>query len=371
MIDKKRLTEEFCELVAIDAPSFKERQMADALTAKLIEIGFEVTEDDAGVRIGGNAGNLYGYLPGTMEGDPIIFSSHMDTVPPAYGKQAVVHPDGKITSKGNTILGADDISGLVSILEAIRSLREDGKPHRAIEVLFPVAEEVFTKGCRAFDASILRSREVYVLDISGDLGRAAYRAPSILTFEIDMEGRAAHAGFAPETGVHAIQIVSKAIARLDLGRLPNEFTVNIGTIQGGEAVNIVPEHCYVKGEVRGFDHEAALLHLDSIRQVFEEEALAGGALLHWEQAVNCHAYLTDKNGKTALRYKEACEKEGITAQFIETFGGSDYNTLAEQGFEGLVIANAMYDIHSTKEYTLVDELYKSTKIVENIMSSSL
>lgn len=371
MIDKKRLVEEFCELVAIDAPSYQEREIADVLKKKLLELGFDVQEDQAGERIGGNCGNLYGYLPGTIEGEPLLFSSHMDTVPPAKGKKALVHADGKITSQGNTVLGADDVSGIVSILEAIRSIREDNVPHRSIEVLFTVAEEVFTAGCNAFHEIKLKSKEVYVLDLSGEIGKAAYRAPSILTFQAEIIGKASHAGFAPEQGIHAIWVASQAIAKMKLGRVDENITINIGTIAGGEAINIVPPSCVIKGEVRGFYHEATQAYLKQVRDAMEREVQAHGASLQWKDHVNCVAYRVDPEGITAKRYKEACRQAGIEAKLVETFGGSDYNALALMGITGLVLTNAMNNVHSCEEYTEIEEICKSTQIVVSLMTSHL
>ena len=89
MINEKRIVEEFRELVAIDSPSYGERAMADRLKEKLAALGFTVAEDDAGAHYKGNAGNLYGLLKGTPPGEPLLFSSHMDTVEPSCGKKAV------------------------------------------------------------------------------------------------------------------------------------------------------------------------------------------------------------------------------------------------------------------------------------------
>ena len=144
MVNRKRLSKEFCELVSIDAPTLGEREIADLLKVKLEELGFQVQEDNAGELIGGNCGNLFATLEGEIVGLPLLFSSHMDTVEPALNKRPIVHPDGRITSSGDTVLGADDVAGIVAILEAVRSLKEDGLPHRSLEVFFPVAEEINT-----------------------------------------------------------------------------------------------------------------------------------------------------------------------------------------------------------------------------------
>ena len=112
-VNEKRVVDEFQELTAIDAPSFGEREMADRLIPKLKELGFEVEEDNAGEHFGGNAGNLYAYLPGDLPGDPVLLSGHMDTVEPSKGKKGIIGEDGVIRSAGTAVLGADDVAGLV------------------------------------------------------------------------------------------------------------------------------------------------------------------------------------------------------------------------------------------------------------------
>ena len=62
-INKERLVHRFCALTAIDSESFHERAMADYLIGELRRLGFHVSEDDAGEKIGGDAGNLYAFLP--------------------------------------------------------------------------------------------------------------------------------------------------------------------------------------------------------------------------------------------------------------------------------------------------------------------
>jgi tripeptide aminopeptidase len=84
-INAKRLLNTFMELCAIDAEPTRERAMADRLTTFLTDLGCTVCEDDAGSRLGGNAGNLYATLPGTGPGEALLFSCHMDRVVPVAG----------------------------------------------------------------------------------------------------------------------------------------------------------------------------------------------------------------------------------------------------------------------------------------------
>ena len=66
MIKKDRILSDFLELASIDSPSYGEREITDVLKKKLGDLGFLVKEDRAAEKIGGNAGNLYAYLPGTL-----------------------------------------------------------------------------------------------------------------------------------------------------------------------------------------------------------------------------------------------------------------------------------------------------------------
>lgn len=364
---KNELLEEFAGFTELDSVSFGERRMADLLKEKLKALGFETEEDDAGSHYGGNAGNVYGLLKGSLSGEPVLFSAHMDTVEPGIRKKAVFHEDGVITSDGTTVLGADDAAGLVEILGGIRRVLASGKPHRDIEVLFPIAEEVYTKGSRVFDFSRIRAKEAYVLDLSGPVGTAAVQAPSLLSFVLTIHGKAAHAGFEPEKGIHAVTAAALAIARLPQGHVEEDTTLNIGIIRGGTATNIVPESCTVEGEIRSYSHEKALSYMEAVRRIFLEEAEKKGASLESEVSVNLVAYHTGEEEASVKHFRRAAHKLGLPGKLTETFGGSDCNTFAEHGIRGIVLSCGMYQAHSTREYTTVEDLEKGASLVEALI----
>lgn len=367
MIKKERLVKYFSELVAIDSESFQERQVADYIIDKLKNMGFEVYEDDCGRKLGGNAGNVYGYWKGNIPGEPILLSAHMDTVKPGKGKEAIVKEDGTIVGNGKAILGADDISGIVSILEALETVAENNLPHRDIEVLFPVAEEVYIQGSAAFDYSRLKAKEAYVFDLSGPVGNAAIQAPTLVSFEIVIKGRAAHAGFSPQLGIHAIMVASKAISQLQMGKIDENTTVNIGTIEGGRARNIVPDTCIVKGEVRSLDHEKAIKLAHKIRETFQQEANQVGATMEYAESFGCIAYKIEEEERVVTRFLDICHKLSIKSKLMTTLGGSDNNNFALHGVRGLVLACGMNNVHSLGEYSHVDELVKSALIALEII----
>lgn len=369
MINRERITKEFCDLVAIDSIPFHERRMADVLIHKLEELDFQVEEDNTGQEIyQGNCGNVYGFLKGELEGDPILFSAHMDTVEPGLNKKAIVHEDGTITSDGTTVLGADDLSGVVAILEAVRTIKERKIPHRSIEVLFTYAEEVYIRGSEVFDYSKVKAKKAYTLDLDGPIGTAAIKAPTLVSFTARFLGKAAHAGFAPEQGIHAIAIAAQAITGIQQGRIDEETTVNIGIIDGGKARNIVPEVCVLQGEVRSQSHEKAIAEAEKIKAVFEDTAGKYGAEMEFTTTFGCIAYEIPRNHSVITSFETVCSELGYPTKLIHTFGGSDNNNFVRNGIIGIVLSCGMNKVHSLCEYTHIDDLEKISNIVLSLMT---
>lgn len=355
MINQERIVERFIKLVGFDSESGNEKSIGEYLQQELTELGLEVRKD--------LVGNIYGILKGNSDKDAILFSAHQDTVSPGKGKKAIIHADGIITSDGTTVLGSDDISGLVGILEMLASIKVDGADHGDIEVLFSVSEEKFCEGIKKFDFDIIKSKKAYVLDLSGSIGRAAVAAPSILTLNITVNGRSAHSGFNPEQGIHAIKIAADAISQIKNGRMDKETTINFGIIKGGIAPNIVPDKVEIQGEIRSMNHEKAQNFSEKIVEVFREAAERAGGNIDAEVIVNIKSYRTDERSLVVEAYKQACSELEIPVEIVDTFGGSDNNVFAEKGIEGIVISCGMNDVHSVNEFTTIDQLVDSSRVV--------
>ena len=372
MIDQKRLLDTFRQLVSYDAESFHEGRIKEYLKHALTELGLSVEEDDAASALrerGAEAGNLLARLRGTRAGEPLIFCAHMDTVSPGNGKKAIMQPDGRITSDGATVLGADDAAGLSAILEALAVIRERGLPHPEIEILFPAAEEPYCRGTSVFDFSKVKAKTAYVLDLTGPIGTAAVRAPSILSLEITVSGRAAHAGFAPEEGINALTAAARALATLPTGHVAEDTTVNFGVIRGGAGKNIVPASVTLLGEIRSLRHEVALAEAEKVRSVFRREAEAVGAAAEVEVIEEIRAYAVGEDEYPVRRLAAAMERLGLGAPtLVTTFGGSDNNNFAANGIRGVVLACAMFDVHTVHEYTTVSDLSRSAELVTELMT---
>ncbi len=369
-INSDRLLNTFCELTAIDSLSLHERAMADVLIKKLQTLGLKVVEDESRDITGSDAGNLTALFPAPgKEDEPyVIFSAHMDTVGPGNGKKAILHEDGQITSDKTTVLGADDVSGIAEILEALEEIIEEGTPHHNIAVLFTVVEELYTVGASAYNISDIKVDRAYFLDRAGDIGSVTMTEPTLISFEIDIEGKASHAGFAPEKGVNSIVIASKAIASLNVGRINENTTLAIGMIEGGVAPNVVPASVNVRGEIRSQVHEEALAVLDNVKKTFESEADKLGGRISMEHKIHLTAYKVPDDSAALKEYEKALSESETDIIKEISFGGSDSNPFKRQGIDALCIANAMWDIHSENEYTTINGMTKVTEIVKRLMT---
>src|SRR5919109_4455889 len=243
----------FSDLAALPSPPGEERRVADEVAAYLRVLGLEVDEDDAGAKVGSTIGNLLCRLePSDGDGVPIFLCAHLDTVPPEGSIEPVVE-DGVVRNAAATILGADNKAAVAVMLDAVRAVVEERRPHAGIELLFTPKEEVGLLGAQAFDESRLAARVGFVYDHAAPIGEVILGAPYAEALEVRFHGRAAHSGMYPEEGCSAIAAAARAIADLRLGRIDEETTANVGLIVGGTARNIVPEWCSFAAEARCHD----------------------------------------------------------------------------------------------------------------------
>lgn len=367
MVNTERIIKNFNKLVEFDSLSFNERKTADFINEYLKNLGFYVEEDKSGEKYEGNAGNIYGLLKGNIPGKPVLFSAHMDVVSPGKGKKAVYGDNGIITSDKTTVLGADDIAGIVEILEGIQMVKEQGADRRDVEVLFSIGEEAYIKGTDVFDFSKVKSENAYVLDLSGAVGTAAVKAPSIISFRITLKGIASHAGFAPEKGTNAIALMCSAVSEVKQGHTDEETTLNIGTINGGTATNIVSDYAECTGEIRSFNHDKALKCLEELKKIFDKTIENTKAEYEIIPDIHMKAYSIDENDDVVIRFKKVCANLGLKGELVSTFGGSDNNNLAANGLHGIVLSCGMYNVHSKSEYTTIEDLEKGAGLVAGLL----
>ncbi|HVM68766.1 MAG TPA: M20/M25/M40 family metallo-hydrolase [Gaiellaceae bacterium] len=346
----------FLELCALPSPPGEERAVADRVIRELRELGLEVDEDDAGREIGSTAGNLLCRLPGRVEGGtPLFLCAHLDTVPPLGPLEPIVD-DGVVRNAGGTILGADNKSAVVAMLEAARRIVEEGRPHAGVELLFTPKEEVGLLGAFAFDHTRLEAELGFVYDQAAPIGQVILGAPTQVSFEVRYHGRPAHAGMVPEEGRSAIAAAARAIADLRLGRLDDETTANVGTITGGSARNIVPEWCSLQAEARS--HDARRL-ADLVQEMLETFAFAASVTdctVETNVSETYAGYRFRRSDPVVQLAERALGRCGYALEPALTGGGADANVFNARGLPCLNLANGMTAIHTDEEHIAVADL---------------
>ncbi len=355
--ERRRLNDTFASLCAIPSPFASERACAEAVAEELRGIGVSVEEDGAAAASGAQCGNLLARIPG--RGDrTILLCAHLDTVPEPNPIEPVLD-DGAWVSAGDTILGADNKAAVAVILEVARRCAVDGAPVN-LELLFTVSEENALAGAKAFDVKTLRSDWGYVFDHASPIGEIIVASPTYYRFDADFRGAAAHAGIRPEDGRSAIQAAARAIGAMRLGRIDDETTANVGTINGGQhgGTNIVPERCRIVGEARSLDSAKA-------------EAMVAELIEHIHDAANaphcaCDVDVTTQRLFDGYRHKagapsvlaaeQALAARGYATTRRTTGGGSDANVLVAAGLLCTNLANGTEYNHESRERVSVDAL---------------
>jgi tripeptide aminopeptidase len=345
----------FLELASIPSPSGEERAVADRVQRYLRDCGLEPDEDDAGRRVGSTMGNLFAALDPTAEGEPIFLCAHLDTVPPTEPVEPVVD-DGIVRNARATILGADNKAAVAVMLEATRRVLAENRPHAGIELLFTPKEEVGLLGAFAFDHTRLQARAGYVYDQAAPIGDVVLGAPSARQLEITFHGRAAHAGMYPEEGRSAIAAAARAISEMQLGRIDDESSANVGQIEGGTAANIVPERCSLVVEARSHDDGKLAGIVQSIQDAVTFAAGIAECEVETQVQRSYRADRVKRDDRAVALAVGALERCGFEPRFVLSGGAADANVFNERGLSCVNLANGMAEIHTPDEHIAVADL---------------
>lgn len=376
-IDRTRLATFFTELCEIESPSRREGKICKRLKEIFTDLGAsEIYEDDSASATGSECGNLIIRFPGRgsrKDLDGFFLSCHMDTVEPAEGVQVVRRGD-IFTSKGDTILGGDDKSGLAAIIELLHLLAENNADHPPIELVLTVCEELGLVGAHNLEIDAIRSPYGYALDSSG-IDHVIVGAPATCKFEITVTGKAAHAGLSPESGVSALKLAVRALNQLDVGRLDEQSTRNFGEIKGGVAFNIIPERVTIKGEVRSHSEERLTAYVEEIHQAFNASIAAWHPDEHtadaapeyiFTQTGGYPALKLDEKSPVLTRVERATEAAGKTLDYVVAGGGSDANVFFGKGLPTAIIATGMSKVHTVEEELDLNDLVSLTSLLYSL-----
>ncbi len=329
-------------------------------------MGLTPHRDDVGGACGSNGYNILLSIPG--EGMPLLFSAHLDTVSPGNGIEPVLD-NGIIRSAGDTILGADDKSGVAAIMEALSVILYNGTPHRPIEILFSICEEIGLLGAKNADYSFFNSKEAVVMD-GGPVSDIINRAPAMLRIHFEISGKSAHAGVEPEKGAHALKAAAEAISGIHCGYVGEDSVMNVGRLICEGKTNIVPAFAEFDMEIRSFSEES--LHA----LLIDAEAKVAAACDHYgviysmQTKRNSDVVYVPENSRVVEDATAFYRTMGMTTRLIGTFGGSDATWLNANGIAAINLGAGITDAHSTKEHLAVDDFFAMARVVLAMMTAT-
>jgi tripeptide aminopeptidase len=366
--ERERLLDDFIRLCEIESPSKRERKVADAVRGELEALGLEVEEDDSGADTGSETGNLIARIPGPPERPTVLLCAHLDTVPLSAPVE-VVQENGVLSNRHEAILGADNKAAVATVLGAARRLASDGAPV-GVELLFTTCEEVALAGAKAVDRGRLRSNFGFVFDHASPVGELVLASPTYYRLELDFRGHAAHAGIRPEEGHNAIAAAARAVAAMEIGRLDDETTANVGEIAGGSAANVVAERCEVVLEARSLDDSRAGEVVSSMVDAATEAASDAECDVETTVERLFRGYRLQRSAPVVEIASRALRSCGIEPLYINTGGGSDANALIAAGLPMVNLANGTERNHQPDESVTVDALETMLDVTLAIVQAS-
>jgi tripeptide aminopeptidase len=364
-MNEHALVERFIRYITCPSESRQEKAFCELLEEDLRALGMAPQRQEVGEACGSDGFNLHALLPG--EGEPILFCAHMDTMPPGLGIKPVI-TDGVIRSDGTTILGADDKSGIAAVLEAVTAIKAAQKTHRPVEVLFTICEEVGLLGSKHADYSQLQSRQAVVLD-TGKMGCIVHMQAAQIKLQVELKGKSAHAGVAPELGANALKAATDAIAKMHCGYIGANSVMNVANLLAPGKTNAVSDSASFEMEIRSFLPQELALLATQCKMYIEEACKA------YEVSFSIHeepvADLLDVPADHPLigLLSGAMEQVGLKPSVERTFGGCDATWLSANGIAAVNVGVGMTQAHSVEEYISIADLVTTAKLLETLILS--
>lgn len=366
-MNKERLLDNLVEMLKIHSPSKKEGRFAEYLVNLLKEMGASIYLDEGYLQYGGDSPSIIAKFPGDIEGEGVTLAAHIDVIEPNLNVEPIVE-DNIIKTDGTTTLGGDDKGGIASIIEVLRTVKEEKISHKDIYVVLTPCEEIGMLGAKYFDwekvpEDMMPAKNMIVVDNAGKAGLIAHSAPSKYDIEITFRGRKAHAGIEPEKGINAITLSSYALSRMNIGRIDDLTTSNISTIDSEFPSNVVPDICRVTGEVRSHSEEKILEIIEFYKKVCDESIEKFGGNYEFNYKCDYPVLKPKDDLRFANEFAKVYEEINVPAELKVIGGGSDSNIFAKQGFNSIIIGVGMNKVHTVEEYLEVSELIKTTEAI--------
>lgn len=375
--EREAVVADLARLVAFDSVSSRPmRELAGYVADRCEALGFrtEILED---VKDPGKASVIASIGPETGDREGLVLSGHLDVVP-TEGQPWTSDPFRVVERGGNLYgRGTADMKGfLAATLQALAGIDRRSFT-RELSLVWTHDEEVGCLGSAQIAAKLLERRRVLprACLIGEPTGFRIFRMhPGHVGVEIVLHGQAAHSS-RPDLGINAIDAAARVIAAIgDVAREleaerggPPEMdrpwvAVNVGNIQGGSAINIVPDRCRILLGYRQLPGMAEDAPFQRIRDRIAALDLPGG----WDARILRVTPSLLTHGGTLLEsdlVPHACTPDCGSATFA-TDGGN----LAKLGLEPLVFGPGSIEVaHQADEHVPVADLVRAVDVIGSLV----
>jgi tripeptide aminopeptidase len=371
--DEGRAVERLLRFLAVEGVTGQEEAIGRAVVAALTEAGVPrawLRFDDAHTRIPlpTQTGNLIVTLPGTRPGPRRLFMTHLDTVPLCAGA-VPVRKGNRIVPQGDTALGGDNRTGVACLANLLITLLDRKLPHGPLTALFTVREESGLWGARFVRRADL-GEPVLGYNVDGSSPReVTVGAVGADRWEVEIRGRAAHAGVHPERGVSATLVASLALAAAHKGgwfgkvkRDGKEGTSNVGVFGGaggrpaGDATNVVTDYALVRGESRSHDLGFVGAITAAYREAFRKAAAqvtddrGRGARVRFQARRDYYPFRLKPDSPVVRQAQAAARRAGWEASLRVSNGGLDANWTVRHKIPTVTFGAGQNNVHTTEEF---------------------
>lgn len=316
-----------------------------------------------------NAGNglVISYETGS-EAMPVTLMAHMDTV-----HQKGTFGPVPVTEEGEFLKGPgiyDCKGGIAVALLAMTALKEAGFRNRSVRLVLSPDEEVSTiysgePGKNYLREQIRGSAFALNCESGSPQGNIVTGRKGVLRLQVDVKGKAAHAGSDYARGISAIREAAHKIIHIEAESDPENITYNCGLIEGGTVVNCVPERCSFVVDVRFRDMASMEKAEAHVRGIAETSFVSGSTatvtvlsrrppMEETEENLALFAYVRDISAKYGLGVLRNCFAGGASDSCYSVSVGVP--TLCAMGIEG-------HDQHTKRERAYLSSLTKRAKLV--------
>jgi len=395
-VDTAAALQRLMRFLAIEGVTGREAAIGREIAAALHEVSVPenaIHLDDANTRIPvpTETGNLIVDLPGRgkLHNHPrLMFMTHMDTVPLCAGAQPKIQ-GRKIVNGAKTALGGDNRAGCGVLVTLAAELAKQKLDHPPLTLLFCVREESGLWGARFVDKAALGNPSMAFNYDGGSASNVVIGAVGADRWEVEIFGRASHAGVAPERGISATMILALALADVKAGgwfgkvvKGKKQGTSNVGPVTGGEgrpagdATNVVTDYVHVRGECRSHDGKFFKEITKAYKAAFEKAAKAvknsdgKSGRVKFKAQTDYYPFRQKDTLPVVKRAVAAVTANGGTPNIRAANGGLDANWMVRHGIPTVTFGAGQNEPHTIDEWINLDEYERACALAVRLATTA-